>query len=82
LRTENIGRFDNFFDLGGHSLLAVKVANDVERETGVRLELRRLVVENLAQVARALSEKSSEPASRVGWSRRLMNRLASSKTGS
>ena len=46
-----IARSDNFFDLGGHSLLAMRAVGEMERQAGVRVELRRLVHESLAQIA-------------------------------
>jgi len=81
LDTENIGRFDNFFDLGGHSLLAVKVAKQIEQETGKRLELRRFVMEDLAQISVSLSEQQSKPMERTGWHKRLLGRLVGGKVG-
>ncbi|MFC3715269.1 amino acid adenylation domain-containing protein [Luteimonas soli] len=47
---------DNFFDIGGHSMLAVKMANRVQRETGVRLNLLMLASSTLAQIAEALPQ--------------------------
>jgi amino acid adenylation domain-containing protein len=46
-----IARSDNFFDLGGHSLLAMRAVGEMERRAGLRIELRRLVHESLAQIA-------------------------------
>ncbi|RZA20220.1 MAG: hypothetical protein EOP93_06580, partial [Lysobacteraceae bacterium] len=42
---------DNFFDLGGNSILAVQLADRVKRDTGVRLNLVRLAVQSLAEIA-------------------------------
>lgn len=46
-----VGPDDNFFDLGGHSLLAVRMANRVASDTGVRINLIRLAMVDLAQIA-------------------------------
>ena len=51
LGVPEVGRSDNFFDLGGHSLLANQAAAKFAAATGQRLALRRLVQENLAQLA-------------------------------
>jgi hypothetical protein len=46
-----VARSDNFFDLGGHSLLAMRAVSEMEQHAGLRVELRRLVHESLAQIA-------------------------------
>lgn len=46
-----VGREGRFFQLGGHSLLAFQVLARIERDTGVRLPPRALVLNSLAQVA-------------------------------
>jgi acyl carrier protein len=51
LGVPQVGRHDNFFDLGGHSLLAMRAVVEIERRLGVRLGVRRLIFETLAQVA-------------------------------
>jgi amino acid adenylation domain-containing protein len=51
LGVRHIGRADNFFELGGHSLLAMRAVGEIERRAGVRIEMRRLVFESLAQIA-------------------------------
>ena len=51
LGVPQVGRNDNFFDLGGHSLLAMRAVVEIERRLGVRLGVRRLIFETLAQVA-------------------------------
>jgi amino acid adenylation domain-containing protein len=45
---------DNFFDAGGHSMLAVKLLNQVQRDTGVRLSLLMLASSTLGQIAESL----------------------------
>ncbi len=55
LGRRGIGIHDRFFDLGGHSLLAARVADDYERETGVRLPLTALFVDDtVAHLADAI----------------------------
>ncbi|KNZ34117.1 MAG: hypothetical protein AD742_01465 [Methylibium sp. NZG] len=51
LGVAHVGRTDNFFELGGHSLLAMRAVGELERRVGLRIEMRRLVFETLAQVA-------------------------------
>jgi amino acid adenylation domain-containing protein len=54
LGVAQVRRSDNFFDLGGHSLLAMRAVFQMEQRIGVRIELRRLVHESLAQIAATL----------------------------
>ena len=55
LGRRGIGIHDGFFDLGGHSLLAARMADDYERETGVRLPLTALFVDDtVAHLAQAI----------------------------
>src|SRR5205085_1104075 len=65
---------DNFFDLGGHSLLAMTAAMRIERDTGIRLNVRRLIFETLEQLAHIEQDADSQPAAakRGGWLRRLI----------
>jgi acyl carrier protein len=42
LGVDAIGDDDDFFFLGGHSLLVVKVADELEAKTGMRVPLRAL----------------------------------------
>jgi len=51
---------DNFFDLGGHSLLAMRAVIELEKRLGVRLNVRRLIFETLAQIASSAAPQ--EPA--------------------
>lgn len=53
------GPDDNFFDLGGHSMLAVKMANRVQQDTGVRLNLLMLASSTLGQLAETLPVPST-----------------------
>jgi hypothetical protein len=61
LKVAQVGRADNFFELGGYSLLALRVAHQIERRTGRRLDPRALFFHDLREVAEML-----EPASAVG----------------
>ena len=55
LGRRGIGIHDGFFDLGGHSLLAARMADDYESETGVRLPLTALFVDDtVAHLAQAI----------------------------
>jgi thioesterase domain-containing protein/acyl carrier protein len=59
LGVRDIGVFDHFFDLGGHSLLAARMVDDYERETGIRIPLTALFVDDtIAGVARAIRRGS------------------------
>ena len=62
LKVAHVGRSDNFFALGGYSLLAVRVAHQLERSTGRRLEPRALFFHDLREVAEMLEH---EPGKRV-----------------
>jgi amino acid adenylation domain-containing protein len=61
-----IGIHDSFFDLGGHSLLAARMADAVEKRTGMRLPLAALFVEpTVAATARALTPPTERSSDRV-----------------
>jgi hypothetical protein len=49
--TRPIGRADKFFEMGGHSLLALRALRQMERQLGVKLDLRVLFQESLADIA-------------------------------
>ncbi|MEW6559333.1 MAG: amino acid adenylation domain-containing protein [Pseudomonadota bacterium] len=53
LGVDQVLRTDNFFDLGGHSLLAMRAVLAIEQQLGWRLAPRRLIFENLGQIARS-----------------------------
>ncbi len=75
LGVQDIRRSDNFFDLGGHSLLANRVVVALEAATGQRIALRRLIVENLAQLAAGIQplprQPQAAPTRRGSWLQRL-----------
>ena len=58
LKVDRIGAEDNFFELGGHSLLALRVAAEVEKTIGWRMDPRALFFQSLRQLASA-SERNS-----------------------
>jgi acyl carrier protein len=51
LSVEQVSVTDNFFDLGGHSLLAIKAASEMEKRLGAKIDMNRLIVESLGQLA-------------------------------
>ena len=54
----SIGRADKFFEMGGHSLLALQALRQSENKFGLRLDLRVLFQESLAEIAtRCQSER-------------------------
>ncbi len=74
---------DNFFDLGGHSLLAMRAVIDIEKDLGVRLNVRRLIFESLEQLAAGIeplpetapAQPLRASAPRAGLWRRLVQVL-------
>jgi acyl-coenzyme A synthetase/AMP-(fatty) acid ligase len=46
-----IGRGDKFFEMGGHSLLGLQALRQIEDKLGVRVDLRALFLESLAEIA-------------------------------
>ncbi|MBS2032787.1 MAG: non-ribosomal peptide synthetase, partial [Deltaproteobacteria bacterium] len=65
LRVEHVGVHDNFFDLGGHSLLSLQVIARVEKETGVQLSPRVLLLNTLEQAAALLPDERPLAASKT-----------------
>jgi len=51
VNVENIGLHDNFFEIGGHSLLSMQVIVKVKNITGVKLNARVIILENLEVMA-------------------------------
>jgi acyl carrier protein len=84
LGVERVGQADNFFDLGGHSLLAMRAVVEIEKRLGLRLGVRRLIFETLAQVAAqpdvpptvaATPEAAVAAAAGPGWIGRIVKGL-------
>lgn len=63
LRVETVSAHDNFFTLGGHSLLALQVIARLERECGVRVSPRVMLLNSLRQIAAQLPQPNV-PATR------------------
>jgi thioesterase domain-containing protein len=65
LGVRDIGVFDHFFDLGGHSLLAARLADAVERETGLAFPLSAMfnddTLAGLADALRTAAPSSEAP---------------------
>jgi amino acid adenylation domain-containing protein len=56
LGVPNIGAHDNFFDLGGHSLLCLQMTAKLAEKTGIRLNPRIILLNDLSQVAAMFPE--------------------------
>jgi amino acid adenylation domain-containing protein len=56
LKVDRVGAYDNFFELGGHSLLSMQVITRLKDETGLKLELRAMVMDTLEQIAAQYAE--------------------------
>jgi len=67
---------DSFFDLGGDSLLAMRAVEAVHAETGVRVDARRYIYENLGRIAAADSSPQAAAPS-VAPASGLMGRVLS-----
>lgn len=79
LGTSRIGVHDNFFDIGGHSLLSIRAIVTMEKQTGVRLNQKTMVLQSLEQVAAEVdgaagtSTPSADPKEK-GLFQRLLGR--------
>ena len=66
LGVKDIGVLDHFFAIGGHSLLAARLVDAVERETGLRVPLTSMFIDDtLAGMARELKEGSPDGRSPI-----------------
>ena len=64
---DQIGAADEFFDVGGDSLLGEILSEQISRQTGHDLKISNLFEHGSPrEIARFLSEKSSQPAKRAG----------------
>ncbi len=79
LGVSDIRATDNFFDLGGHSLIAMRAVMEMEKRLSIRVAVRRLVFESLAQVAatpvEAAPAAGDEESARPGLLSRVFGRL-------
>jgi amino acid adenylation domain-containing protein len=75
LGVEQIGRFDLFFEIGGHSLLAAQMVARIEKERGVRIPLREIILSNLSELAAAHLVAPDKLAKRPHIVRRLLDRV-------
>jgi amino acid adenylation domain-containing protein len=57
LQVDRVSVYDNFLDLGGHSLLAMQVVSKIEKQLGLRLDVRELAFQTLGQLAAACREQ-------------------------
>lgn len=51
LKLEEVSATDNFFELGGHSLLSMVVIAQLQKQTGIRVPPRELLLSSLEQLA-------------------------------
>jgi len=77
LHLDRVGVQDNFFDLGGHSLLCLPVMARVEKQLGVRITARDLILQTLGQLAAACEARQEAPpdAQPAGLTQRVLKAL-------
>ena len=79
LGISDIRAADNFFDLGGHSLIAMRAVMEMEKRLSIRVAVRRLVFESLAQIAatpvEAAATLDDAESARPGLLSRVFGRL-------
>jgi aspartate racemase len=77
LRVDRVGVQDNFFDLGGHSLLCLPVMTRLEKQLGVRIAPRDLILQTLGQLAAAceVRQEAEQAAQPVGLTQRVLRAL-------
>jgi amino acid adenylation domain-containing protein len=80
LGVDGIRAEDNFFDLGGHSLLAMRIVMEMEKRLHMRVEVRRLIFESVAQIAATPTDVapvvSESSNARTGLVSRMLGRFA------
>ncbi|MGB5927196.1 MAG: amino acid adenylation domain-containing protein, partial [Cyclobacteriaceae bacterium] len=63
LKLQQLGRDHSFYQLGGNSLRAMKIAGDIQQETGIEIKLTDLFVyPTISQLAEFLDTKASKKA--------------------
>jgi amino acid adenylation domain-containing protein len=77
LHVDRVGVQDNFFDLGGHSLLCLPVMTRLEKQLGVRITPRDLILQTLGQLAAACEarQEAEQDAEPVGLTQRVLRVL-------
>lgn len=60
LGVDQVSTYDHFFDLGGHSLLTIRASAELERRTGVRVELREFFLQTLGQMAAGMESRRAQ----------------------
>jgi acyl carrier protein len=77
LHVNRVGVHDNFFDLGGHSLLCLPVMTRLEKQLGVRITPRDLILQTLGQLAAACEarQETEQAAKPDGLRKRVFNAL-------
>ncbi len=55
LNVTQVASNDNFFNLGGHSLLALRAVQEMQRITGEKVAVSRLIFESLSQIAASIA---------------------------
>ncbi|HEY7557690.1 MAG TPA: amino acid adenylation domain-containing protein [Candidatus Binatia bacterium] len=74
LHVDRVGVQDNFFDLGGHSLLCLPVMARLEKELGIRITPRDLILQTLGQLATACETRQQAPGAKpAGLRKRMLN---------
>jgi amino acid adenylation domain-containing protein len=61
LKVDRVDAGDNFFELGGYSLLSLRVAQLVEKRTGLAMDPRTLFFHSLRQAAALIEPKRRPP---------------------
>ena len=58
LQIEKVSTNECFFDIGGHSLLAISVIHKIDKEFGVRISPREMMLNTLQEIAESLPANS------------------------
>ena len=74
LGVERVGVYDNFFELGGHSLLSMQVVARIEKQLGLRIHPKELVLQTLGQLSAACQERLTAPqrSQQIGLVQKLL----------
>jgi amino acid adenylation domain-containing protein len=66
LKLEQVSASDNFFELGGHSLLSMVVIGQLQKQTGIRIPPRELLLSSLEQLAGMIASAPGLEADTTG----------------